>query len=206
MESKMATFLSVSPLSSASSDSSPLRWGCQVPPDPTRSIATLSAGRPNGHSCRLPETFKSGTLLSFYLQGLAPPRDPSLLPDSILPCRFPSSIPEGNRAARLRRFAPPGNRFSVGRCFHRPGNPYPPGFPPLRSSSTTVGSASRPNPPTRFPRKIETAAPVFHAAPWSLARRGVEMPKALPKRRSDTNPLRFFTRSIRYPKENASTR
>lgn len=101
-ETSVATFLSVFLLSSASGDINPSRWGCQVPPDPTPSVSTLPAGRPSGHLCRLPETFDSGTLLSFSLQGFDPPRDPRLLPDSVLPCRFRSRYP----ARDLRRSAP----------------------------------------------------------------------------------------------------
>lgn len=103
-----ATFLSVSLLSSAYSDSNRSRWGCQIPPDPTHSVSTLSAGQPEGCFCRLPETFNPGTLMSFYLQGFFPPRDPCLLPDPILPCRFQSDIPKGSELRGFEGLLPLG--------------------------------------------------------------------------------------------------
>lgn len=90
-----ATFLSVSLLSSAYSDSNRSRWGCQIPPDPTPSVSTLSAGQPEGCFCRLPETFNPGTLMSFYLQGFFSSQRsvPVTRPDPPLP--FPIRYPEG---------------------------------------------------------------------------------------------------------------
>lgn len=155
MDCETTTFLSVFILSNACGDGNPLRWGRHLPPDPTHSVSTLPTGRPAGHLRRLPETFNPGTLLSFYLQGFVPPRDPNPLPDSILPCRFQSGSPRAPHRSASKVSSPWKS------VFHWPM--FPPNLEPIPSwlspfevfSSTAVGPASRPYPPTRFPPKPE---------------------------------------------------
>jgi hypothetical protein len=90
-----ATFLSVSLLSSACQHREPSWWGRHLPPDPTVRVSTPSAGRPTGHSRHLPGTFNPGTLLSFCLQGLAPPRDPLPVSGPDPPLPLATARPEG---------------------------------------------------------------------------------------------------------------
>lgn len=118
----------------------PSRRSCKAPPEPARSVSTLSASRPVGHPLDLPGLFHPGNAPELCLQGLAPSRDPVASPRPILPCRW-----RRFRSPRLRRFAPSGNRVSRRICFQTQRAPYPPGLLPSGVlPSPAVGPVSWP--------------------------------------------------------------
>jgi hypothetical protein len=124
----------------------PQQRGCQVPPEPARSVSTLAANRAVkaiSTPCRV--CFAPTTLLSFRLQGFEPPGEEAASPPPFLPCRF---APHSDGAYGFEGLDPPGSRTDP------PRRPDP--VPSWRSSPLRLslpppwGSASRLPPLTRF--------------------------------------------------------
>lgn len=150
---------------------SPSRRVCQLPPEPARSVSTLSASRsrrttPN--PCRV--CFAPATLLSFPPSGLCSSPGSVPVSGSLLPCCF-SATTEMVPAAASKGCSP-GKSVELEPCFHESRtNPALLTFFPSEAFSATAADPGFPESSSYMLSRTDSPQRTGPVAPWSLDER-----------------------------------